>query len=165
MAAKQPDAQYGFEKAIVCLNSALTGGTIINAIGGLHGELSYHPVISVLDNDMAGMIGRFLEGITVNHDTLAIDLIEQVGPLPGFFLNQAHTREWWRKENFIPQVFDQLTYPEWIARGKKGALDYAKERTNEILANYKQSLSPEKDAELDRILDDAKAYYRKKGLA
>jgi trimethylamine--corrinoid protein Co-methyltransferase len=143
MASKQPDAQFGYEKGIACVIGSLCGGTIINAIGGLHGELTYHPAISVLDNDMAGMIGRFLEGMKVNHETLAIDLIEKVGPIPGFFLSEAHTREWWKKEQYLPKVFDQSTYTEW----------------------YQHTLPEDKEEELDRILEEARQYYRKKGLA
>ena len=164
MASKLPDAQYGYEKAMACTIGALSGGSIINAIGGLHGELTYHPVVSVLDNDMAGMIGRFLEGLHVNEETLALDLIQQVGPIPGFFLGESHTRENWHKEQFVPQVFDQLTYTEWQAAGKKSAIDNAKERVNELIANYEHDLPEDKEVELDRILEEAKHYYHKKGL-
>jgi trimethylamine--corrinoid protein Co-methyltransferase len=165
MAAKRPDAQYGFEKALVTATSALSGGSILNMLGGLHGELTYHPAIVVLDNDLAGMVGRFLEGIQVTHDTLAVDLIEEVGPMPGFYLNKAHTRAWWRKENYIPHVFDQTTYPEWMAGGKKDALDYARDKVTDILANYKQHITPEQDQELDRIMAEARRYYQARGLA
>ncbi len=165
MASKIPDIQFGYEKGFASLIGALCGGTIINAIGGLHGELTYHPVISVIDNDMAGMIGRFLEGIAVNHDSLGIDLIERVGPIPGFFLGEAHTREWWQKDQFVPSVFDQLTYPEWIASGKRTAIDHAKDRVEEILATYEHTLPEAQEQELDRILDEAREYYKKKGLA
>jgi trimethylamine--corrinoid protein Co-methyltransferase len=110
------------------------------------------------------MIGRFLEGVEVTDETLAIDLIEKVGPIPGFFLSEAHTREWWKKEQFIPEASDQLTYPEWIAAGKKSALDYAKERVEEILTSYQHTLPADKEEELDRILADAREYYRRKGL-
>ncbi len=164
MASKKPDAQYGYEKAIACTIGALSGGTIINAIGGLHGELSYHPIISVLDNDMAGMIGRFLQGMNVSEDTLAIDLIEKVGPIPGFFLGQPHTREWWKKEQYIPDVFDQTSYAEWNAGGRKSAFDNAKDKVEEILANYEHTLPEDKEQELDRIWNDAWKYYEKKGL-
>lgn len=165
MASKRPDAQYGFEKAVATVIAALSGGTILNMLGGLHGELTYHPALAVLDNDLAGMVGRFLEGIRVDHETLAIELIEKVGPMPGFFLNTAHTREWWQKENYIPRTFDQSTYPEWVAGGKKSALDQARERLAEILASYKQPITPEQDQELDRIMEEARKYYRNKGLA
>lgn len=163
-ASKLIDYQLGYEKSIATVLTAVSGASIINYIGGLTGELSYHPALSVLDDDVAGMIGRFVEGVEVNHETLAIDLIEQVGPIPGFFLSQAHTREWWQKEQFVPRASDQLTYPEWMTAGKKSALDYAKERVEEILKTYVHTLPADKEAELDRILEDARQYYQKKGL-
>jgi trimethylamine--corrinoid protein Co-methyltransferase len=158
------DYQLGYEKSIATVLTAVSGASIINYVGGLTGELSHHPVLSVLDNDVAGMIGRFLEGVKVTDETLAIDLIEKVGPIPGFFLGEAHTREWWAKEQFVPQASDQLTYPEWKTAGKKSALDYAKERVEEILETYEHTLAEDKEEELDRILDDARKYYEKKGL-
>ncbi len=164
MASKQPDAQFGYEKAIACTLGALAGGTVINAIGGLHGELSFHPIVAVLDNDMAGMIGRFLEGMNVSDETLAIDLIQQVGPIPGFFLGEPHTREWWKKEQFVPDVFDQLSYAEWNAGGRKSAFDNAKAKVEEIVANYDHTLPEDKEEELDRVWQDAWKYYKKKGV-
>jgi trimethylamine--corrinoid protein Co-methyltransferase len=162
--SKSIDFQCGYEKSMGVLLSALSGANMINTVGGLTGELSYHPVMSVLDNDVLGMIGRFLEGAQVNDETLAVDLIEAVGPIPGFYLNQAHTREWWKREQYLPQVADRLPYTEWLDRGKKGTLDYAKAKVEEILANYQHTLPEDKEEELDRILEDARQYYKKKGL-
>jgi len=162
--AKQIDFQNGYEKGIGILLSALSGANMINTIGGLTGELSYHPVQAVLDNDIAGMIGRFVEGVDVSDETLALDLIAEVGPIPGFYMDQAHTRKWWRSEQYITRFADHLPYPEWLEKGKKAALDYARERSDELLAKYKPAISPEKDRELDCILADAESYYRRKGL-
>jgi trimethylamine--corrinoid protein Co-methyltransferase len=50
-------------------------------------ELLYHPVLSILDDDIPGWIGRFLQGVAVTDETMAIDLIKQVGPIPGHYLN------------------------------------------------------------------------------
>ncbi len=163
-ASKSIDYQLGYEKSIATVLTAVSGASIINYVGGVTGELSHHPVLSVIDNDVAGMIGRFLEGVEVSPDTLALDLIEKVGPIPGFFLGEAHTREWWAKEQYVPKASDQLTHLEWAVAGKKGAIDYAKEQVEEILANYEHTLPEDQEAELDRILDDAREYYRKKGL-
>jgi len=111
------------------------------------------------------MIGRFLQGVEVNSETLALDLIDEVGPIPGFYLDKEHTRKWWKKEHFLPKVADRLSLPEWVASGKKIALDYAKERMEEILATHKpESLTPKQEEEVERILEEARQYYRKKGL-
>jgi trimethylamine--corrinoid protein Co-methyltransferase len=162
--SKQIDYQLGYEKSIAAVLTAVSGASIINFVGGLTGELSHHPVLSVLDDDVAGMIGRFIEGVQVNDETLALDLIEKVGPIPGFFLGEAHTRKWWHEEQFVPRASDQLTYPEWLERGKKSALDYAKEKVADILAAYEPTLPEDKEQELDRIMDEAREHYRKKGL-
>jgi trimethylamine--corrinoid protein Co-methyltransferase len=79
----------------------------------------------------------FLEGVTVSDETLAIDLINQVGPIPGHYLSTEHTRKWWRKEQYFPKVTDIESYPVWVRSGKKDALALAKERMEQILATHK----------------------------
>jgi len=49
--------------------------------------------------------------------------------------------------------------------GKKGALDYARERMEGILATHKPDpLTPKQEDDIERILEDARQYYRGKGL-
>ena len=69
-------------------------------------EISFQ---AVLDDDVAGMIGRFIEGVEVSDETLAIDLISDVGPISGIFLNKEHTRKWWEKEQYMTRTAD------WVA--------------------------------------------------
>jgi len=159
------DYQTGYEKATALVIAALTGANSLSFGGSVHDELSWSPVMAVLDNDIFGMIGRFLEGVEVNQDTLAIDLIEQVGPIPGHYLGTEHTRKWWKKEQFIPKVADRLSYPDWMAKGKKTAIDYAKARVEEILATHKPTpLTSSQEAEIERILEEARSYYKQKGM-
>jgi trimethylamine--corrinoid protein Co-methyltransferase len=166
VSSKKPDFQTGYEKALNALAGALTGSNLIHMHSGLYGEMTAHPLQAILDDDIAGMIGRFIEGVTVSDETIALDLIEQVGPIPGHYLNPAHTREWWKKEQFVSKVADELTYPEWIKTGKKDCLDYAKERMKEILATHKVSipLTPSQEEDIKRILNEAREYYRKQGM-
>ena len=163
--SKKADFQCGYERAISALLFAISGGNRICFHGGIHGELTHHPVQAILDDDIVGMIGRFLEGVTVNDETLAIDLIEEVGPVPGHFLNKEHTRKWWKLEQYMPKVADGLTYPEWMNTGKRSCLDYAKERMEEILTTHKPTpLTPSQEEDVKRILEEARKYYKEKGL-
>jgi trimethylamine--corrinoid protein Co-methyltransferase len=164
--SKAIDFQTGYEKGIGAMLSAVSGVSVANVHGGIHVELTYHPVQSVLDDDMMGMIGRYLEGVRITDETLAVDVIEEVGPIPGFFLAHPHTREWWKREQFLPKAADRLSYHEWAKSGRKSALDYARERVAEILATHEPTppLPPGKEEELDRILEEARAYYKNKGL-
>jgi trimethylamine--corrinoid protein Co-methyltransferase len=79
-ASKQIDFQGGYERSIGALNLALFGANMILLHGGICAELTHHPIQAVLDDDLAGMIGRFTEGIDFNDETLAIDLIETFDP-------------------------------------------------------------------------------------
>jgi len=58
MAAKVPDLQFGYEKGFACLIGSLAGGTIINAMGGLHGELRRWASIS------SSGLARFLDSLS-----------------------------------------------------------------------------------------------------
>jgi trimethylamine--corrinoid protein Co-methyltransferase len=157
------DFQSGYEKGMIALAQAQAGGSIVWIHGTVHGELTAHPVQAILDDDIAGMIGRFLEGIEVNDETLSIELIEQVGPMPGFFLDKTHTRKMWRKDQFIPASADILTLAEWRNSGKKAAIDIARERMAEILRNHKISvpLTRGQEEDIDKILEDAYKFYKK----
>lgn len=162
--AKKMDIQSGYERATGAWLCALSGGNSVQIHGSVHGELTFHPVQAVVDDDIAGMIGHFIEGVKVSDETLAIDLIKEVGPIPGFYLDKEHTRKWWKLEQFLPQVADILTYPEWMKTGKKGCIDYAKERMQEILATHKPvPLTPRQEEDIERILNEARKYYRDKG--
>jgi trimethylamine--corrinoid protein Co-methyltransferase len=162
--SKKFDYQAGYEKSMPTLMSCLSGGHLMLFQGGSSVELLYHPVLSILDDDIAGWIGRFLEGVTVNDVTLAIDLINQVGPIPGHYLSTAHTREWWQKEQYLPKAADLEAYPVWIKSGKRDAVALAKERMEEILATHEPTpLTAEQDQAIEDVLFEARKYYRDQG--
>jgi trimethylamine---corrinoid protein Co-methyltransferase len=164
--SKIPDYQSGYEKAIGALTSALTGCSLVQFHGGIMGELSGHPVQAVLDDDIAGMVGRFIQGEQVNDDTLAVDLIREVGQIPGHYLGKKHTLDWWRKEQFIPSAADRTSsYSDWYKGGKKTCLDLAKERVKKILETHQPLvLDEEKSGKIDKILEEARQYYKKRDM-
>jgi len=163
--SKRIDFQSGYERAISTTIFALSGASFILLHGGVAAELTHHPLQAVLDDDICGMVGRFLQGVDVTDETLATELIEQVGPIPGHFLNKKHTRTWWRHEQYTPLSADKLTYPEWAASGRKSCIDYARERMDDILANYTPPpLTPGQENEIESILEEARRHYNQAGL-
>jgi len=163
--SKRIDFQNGYEKAMLALTFVLSGASTLSLHGGVSSELTFHPIQAILDEDIAGMIGRFMDGVEVNDETLALDLIKQVGPIPGSYLSTKHTRDWWKREQFVPKVADWLTYPEWMESDKKSALDYAKERMEEILTTHKPvPLTANQEEDIERLLEEEREYYRGKGL-
>ena len=164
--SKVPDIQGGYERAIATLIAALTGGNIIQLHGCIMGEITGHPLQAIIDDDIAGMVGKFIEGVIVDDDRLAIDLINQVGPNPGNYLGSKHTRDWWQKEQFIPKAADSTgSYSEWEKGGRKDALILAKERMQQIINKYKQyKVGEEKEEELEKVLAKARKYYEEKNM-
>lgn len=162
--SKKIDYQAGYEKGMGALISALSGANLIIFQGGSCGELMYHPALSILDDDIAGWIGRLIEGVTMTDETLAIDLINNIGPIPGHYLSAEHTREWWQKEQFIPSVADLEPYPLWVRSGKRDALDHARERMTEILGEHSpRRLTSKQEQALKEIMNEARAFYRNRG--
>jgi trimethylamine--corrinoid protein Co-methyltransferase len=136
--SKIVDAQAGFESGITLLMAALGGANLImNASGGALepgiGAMSYEK--AVIDNDIAGMVSRILDGITVSDETLATDVISSVGP-GGHFLGQEHTRELFKKEHFVPELSDRRDPASWMRAGGKDIREVARERARQILKEH-----------------------------
>ena len=143
---------------------ALSGVNLLSLHGGVYGEITAHPVQAILDDDIAGMIGRFIKGVDINRDTLALDLIESVGPIPGVYIDKEHTNKFWKSEQFLAKATDRMTYSGWEKSGKKSCLEYAKDKFNEILASHKPvALKSNEEEGIEKILEEAKQYYRGKG--
>jgi trimethylamine--corrinoid protein Co-methyltransferase len=164
--SKRIDFQSGYEKALNALVPALAGANIILLHSALYGEITAHVLQAILDDDIAGMIGRYLEGVKVTNDTIALDIIHEVGPIPGHYLATEHTRRLWKEEHFYQKSADALTYPEWESSGKKSCVEYAKERMETILDTHKVStpLTEKQRSDIAQILREARNYYRSKGM-
>ncbi len=132
--AKGADVQAGFEKATNVVLVALAGGDYVHhAAGMLDSMLGVSFEQYVIDNDICGMALRAREGIRVDEETLAEELIGKVGP-GGNFLAQRHTVTMARSEEYfhpLTAVRDSLS--DWEKKGKVDAQRRAKEVVSEIL--------------------------------
>ncbi|MFC1822140.1 trimethylamine methyltransferase family protein [Thermodesulfobacteriota bacterium] len=147
------DEQAGFEKAMQSLILSLSGISFMAGGGGVHNEASLCIEQLIIDNDINGMIARFLQGIEVTDETLGIDVIEQVGLERGSFLKHPHTRKWFKQEHFFPHVINRLPHQRWEKTGSKDIVERARERAQEILQKHEpEPLPDEAEKELVKIL-------------
>ncbi len=161
--AKCIDYQAGYEKGMASLLAGMSGVNVLLLHFGVSGEITAHPLQAVLDDDIARMTARVLKGEEISEETIAVDVIKQVGPVPGHFLSQPHTLKWYRKTQCVPGSADRLTYQDWMQSGKKSALDYARERMEEILSRQqKVCISESMEEDLKRIVKEAEVYYSKR---
>jgi trimethylamine--corrinoid protein Co-methyltransferase len=153
--AKVPDAEAAAEAMMNMLLNALAGMTMSQSLGTLSwGQYGSQEMVVICD-ELVHMIKRILKGITVNEDTLAVDVIREVGH-GGSFLQHEHTVRHFREELFFPVLFRRQTIEQWAKSGGKMAHEVAHERVQEILASAGPvPLPPEVDAELERALNKA----------
>ncbi len=163
--SKVADYQCGYEKAISVILHSLAGFNCVLEGGGLYDELTWSPLVLLMDNDIFGMVSRVLNGINVTDETLAVDLINEVGPIPGHFLNREHTRNWWRQEIFEPVLADRQSHPEWVEAGSKDIVKRAKEKMAEIVATYEPTpLTDDQEKAVAEIIKEAESYYGQLGM-
>jgi trimethylamine--corrinoid protein Co-methyltransferase len=150
--SKLLDIQAGYEKATVLTMAALGGVNKIFYPGTMEGALTISKESLVIDDEIIGGLYRVLEGVDVSQATLAVDVIDRVGP-GGHFLGQRHTMQFLEREQFIPPLGDRQTREKWEDAGSKGVADRAHEKVAQILAEHQvDPLDAEVEAELERIV-------------
>jgi trimethylamine--corrinoid protein Co-methyltransferase len=147
--AKFPDAQAAAEATFSCLCSALTGANLIHDSGWLdHGSLA-SPSYMVLVNEVLSMVNQLMRGLPVNDDTLALDVIDHIGP-GGHYLNEDHTLKHFR-DVWYSRIFDRTIYAEWLNRGGKQFDERLREQTQKAMAHKPATLPAEVLKEIERM--------------
>lgn len=148
--AKLPDAQASYESMMNLLMARLSGiNFVLHSAGILESFncMSYEKFI--IDDEMCGMIKRIKRGYEVNPDTLAFDVVREVGP-GGHFLDKDHTFDHFRTEFYQPQLSNRDDYVSWQENGSPQSLTAANKKYKEILATYEVPELPS-DVEKDLL--------------
>ena len=136
------DAQCGLESMGSNFVAALSGANIISGCGMLDFEscLSFEKL--VIDAEMIGMVRRFVRGIEVRDDPIALSVMQKNGH-EGNFLALPHTRKWYREEQYMPSaVIDRASYDRWKSRGEKSTFERARDRVEKLVATYHPTRVP-----------------------
>ena len=88
----------------------------------------------VLDNEMAAMVRQVVNGIAVNDETLAVDVIKEIG-VGKDFLSHDSTYKHMRSQS-APQIFDRRMREEWEAYGRPDIYAVATQKARDILENH-----------------------------
>jgi trimethylamine--corrinoid protein Co-methyltransferase len=154
--AKIFDQQAAAEATLGLVVETLAGSNIIHDLGYLESGLTFSLAQLLLGNEVVSWIKAFIKGWEVNDETLALDVIAELGP-DGDFLNTAHTLKHFR-ERWYPDLFERTNYQSWLSKGGKDLAERAKEKINTILAEHKpEPLPAQVKARLREIVSRAKA--------
>ncbi|RBP59662.1 trimethylamine--corrinoid protein Co-methyltransferase [Alkalibaculum bacchi] len=97
----------------------------------------------IIDNEIAGMVNRVLKGVRVTDDSLAVDIINKVGPA-GSFLGEKHTVKYMKTDQSRAKIFDRNMRSSWEANGSVSINDKVKKIAQEII-NEHQPMPIDKD--------------------
>ncbi|HIZ76422.1 MAG TPA: trimethylamine methyltransferase family protein [Firmicutes bacterium] len=144
---KLVDAQAGYESMLTLFAAAASG---INYVLHAAGIMQYYTAFSyekfVMDDEVAGLVRKFLKGYNMDETMFVYDDIKEVGP-GGHYLYQASTFELFRQELRSPVLSDRQGWEGWDAEGRKDACTRATEIWQKTLAEYE---APALDEALDR---------------
>jgi trimethylamine--corrinoid protein Co-methyltransferase len=150
------DLQNGFERYQTLMLAAQAGINYITCAGTYEATLLEALELLVLDDELAGMVLRALEGITVNEDTIGLEVIKKIATSTKkgvTFLGEKHTREYMRKELYIPKLVNRYRRSTWRKKGSKDIITVATEKVEEILRNFTEyELPADIDAQLKALI-------------
>lgn len=148
-----PDAQAAAETMMTGLAHAAWGVNVIWGAGNLESTLCMSAEKLVIDDELIGSIRRFVRGIPVNHETLALEVIKELGHRADFLSNE-HTLAHFRQEIRHSRLMVRSKRDAWARNGSRDMSERAAERVCEILATPAEPrVSPEQERELARIVE------------
>lgn len=148
------DGQAALEAAMNTLVATLSGQNLVHDVGYIESGITGSFEQLVTSNEVIGMAKRITKGIEITEQTLALDVIDTVGP-GGHFLAQAHTLLHFRK-NWFPKLMDRNNYETWVEKGKKTLGQRANETVREILETHAPEPLPEEvKGKLEAIIERA----------
>ncbi len=139
--SKLVDQQAAAEAALTLMTETIGGANLIHDLGYLESGLSGSLAQLVICNEIVGWIERVVAPVEINDETLALDLIDQIGP-DGSYLDSDHTMDHFR-DRWYPKVFDRGNYDQWMGAGGLSLAERAAKRVDTILEEHQPNSLPE----------------------
>jgi trimethylamine--corrinoid protein Co-methyltransferase len=160
--SKVLDQQCGFEVTLSLMTSLLHGANVVHDVGFMDSGVQGSLQVIAIANDILGFLRAATRGVEVNEETLALDVIEELGPT-GSYLDHEHTLRHYR-EPFYSALADKNQHSVWLKRGAKSMEARAAEMVDSILEKHQvEPLPQEIQYGLKEIVSQAQAAIDQKG--
>ena len=148
--AKEPNWQAGIDNSLSTFMACVSMSDMLLGVGLLHGSRIWSYAQMLLDCEIFDIVHSMMKGIEVNEETLALDVIHNVGP-HGNFLSQKHTLKHMR-DLWVPKFVDRRPYEIWQEKGDNPP-DWALEKAREIYETHQpEPLDPPISREFSQII-------------
>lgn len=140
------DAQAGYESMLSLLTTINTGvDFILHAAGILSSYLAFSFEKFVMDDELCGLLKHYRLGLEVTPESLALDVIENVGH-DGHFLGESQTIERCRTEFWLPDLSDRSGLEAWWDGDQLDTTERSRQRWKSLLSEYQEPV-------LDSLID------------
>lgn len=144
--SKVPDIQSGYESTLSATLGALSGANFLFGCGVLEQGLTMDYAKLLMDAEMIRMVQTAVKGVPVSDETLALDIIHDVGP-GGSYIAHQHTYQHMREQSGT-KLFDRRSREDWLTvTGGKSIQEKAYAAAIDILKNHRPMPLPEGAAE------------------
>ena len=133
--SKVVDEQAASESVMSIYNSYMAGSNLVHHIGCLESGQNGSLASLVMCDEIIAMVKQIGNGIEVTDETLALDILQEVGPA-GEFLTHQHTYDHF-KNWFRPTVIDRSDYEIWEQNGSKNYNDRLEPMVDKILETHR----------------------------
>jgi trimethylamine--corrinoid protein Co-methyltransferase len=134
----------------------LAGANLIYGLGMIEMGMTIDYGQMVMDNEFARMIKHTVQGICVNDETLAVDVIHEIGVGKDFLSHESTYRH--MRSQSQPKLIDRRTREDWEAAGRTDLYQRALEKARWILENHKpEPLSDDALSAIRSIVQAAEA--------
>ena len=150
------DEQAAIEATFSIMMNAMAGTNLIHDVGYLSSGLTGSCEMLVMSDEIIGMVKRMLRGMPVDRESLAIEVIDRVGP-GGHFLMDEHTIEHMRSEFWRPSLLNRDPLETWQNKGGRPLRERLNQKVRNILEGHRpKPLSEEVHRQISQIIETAK---------
>jgi len=137
-ASKVPDYQAAYESAISFMSTMQAGVNFnLHTAGWLEGGLAIGYEKFILDEDQASMASKYIEGVDVSENGLALEAMLAGGP-GQHFLGSPHTLANFENAFWRSELSDNNSFEQWELNGALDAAQRANVRWKQRLAEYQE---------------------------
>ncbi len=111
--SKQPDSQAALEKALDTMWAIGCGVRSFGSLATLAGADVGSITQLMMDLELMSYCERLVEGVRVNEETLAEEVIAEVAPRGAYFLDNEHAARHFRTELWLPELVDRRAPMAW----------------------------------------------------
>lgn len=153
--AKAPGAQAVFEKMLTVMGVLVCRPNILFGSAGVESAATFSLEQFAIDAEIFEAARRYFDGIRVDADGLATELIMKIGP-GGQFLAERHTLRHIPTDQWRPRLLDRNSRLQWEKLGKPDLVQAATAQVKKLLAEHRPlPLEPEVAEGIEQVIQEA----------